>query len=217
MTTSLNTSVTFGACVALAGAMAVASPATVMAQPGQPAGPNVRVVNTPDQPVPVSLGVPVEVIASAPIPVALSAPVTIDTSAPLPVTVIGAGAPQPIQISLFQPSTNPPLPNNNRFRVPDGKRLVIEYVSCFGADADDFIVALVVRTRLAGVDALHLCPFEVRVNSGRPGTGMSYAGAQPMRAYADPGTDVVIDFSQSPAAAFPVFSAVLSGHLVDVP
>jgi hypothetical protein len=28
---------------------------------------------------------------------------------------------------------------------------------------------------------------------------------------------VVIDFSQSPAAAFPVFSAVLSGYLIDVP
>jgi serine/threonine protein kinase len=120
-------------------------------------------------------------------------------------------------LTPYNPSTNPPLPDNNKYRVPDGKRLVIEYVSCFGLDADDFIVALFVKTRLDGVDSFHLCPFEVRVNSGRPGTGMSYAGAQPMLAYADPGTDVVIGFSQSPAAAFPVFSAVLSGYLIDVP
>jgi hypothetical protein len=204
-------------CLSLAAAVVLAAPGDTRAQPGPPPGLSVRVVNTPAEPVPVTTNAPVEVIASAPLPVALSAPVSIDTTTPLPVSIVGPGAPQPIQISLFQPSTNPPLPDNNKYRVPDGKRLVIEYVSCFGLDADDFIVALFVKTRLDGLDSFHLCPFEVRVNSGRPGTGMSYAGAQPMRAYADPGTDVVIGFSQSPAAAFPVFSAVLSGYLIDVP
>lgn len=153
-------------------------------------------------------------IASAPIPVALSAPVTIDTTTPLPVTVIGA-APQPIQINFFQPTAN--LPQSNRFRVPDGKRLVLEEVSCSAADSDDFLLGLTVRTRVGFVESSHLCPFDVRVNAGRPGTAMSYAGAQPMRVYADAGIEVVVDFAGSPAAPVPIFSAVLSGYLVDVP
>lgn len=214
MSTLMNPT-TFGFCVALAGTIVLASPGDALAQQGQPAGPNVRVVNTPDQPVPVALGAPVEILTSAPLPVSLGGPVTIDTSAPLPVTVIGAAAPQPIQISLFQPSTN--FPDINRFRVPAGKRLVIEDVSCSAVDADDVLLGLGVRTRVNGVEVLHLCPFDVRVNTGRPGTTMSYAGARPMHAYADPETDVVVSFAGVPAATFPIFSAVLSGHLVDVP
>lgn len=35
--------------------------------------------------------------------------------------------------------------------------------------------------------------------------------------YADPGTDVVVDVAGIPAATFPIFSAALSGSLIDVP
>lgn len=206
---------TLGAAVALACTIALASPGEGLAQQGPPAGLRVHVVNSPDQPVPVALGAPVEIVTSAPLPVSLGAPVTIDTSAPLPVTVVGAGAPQPIQITFFQPTST--FPDNNRFRVPAGKRLVIEDVSCSATDADDFLLGLGVRTRVGVVEAVHLCPFDVRVNAGRPGTAMTYAGARVMRVHADPGTDVVVDFAGLPAATFPIFSATLSGHLVDVP
>jgi hypothetical protein len=163
----------------------------------------------------VSLGAPVEVITSAPLPVALSAPVAIDTSTPLPVAVVGAAAPQPIQITLFQPTAS--NLTINRFPVPAGKRLVIEYASCSAADADDFLIGLSVKTRVGIVETNHLCPFDVRVNAGRPGTAMTYGGARTMRVYADPGTEVVVDFAGTPAAPSPIFSAVLSGYLVDVP
>ncbi|WP_291983430.1 hypothetical protein [Luteitalea sp.] len=185
------------------------------AQSGPPAGLSVRVVNAPTAPVPVVLGAPVVIDGSAPVPVSLGTPVTIDTSVPLPVSVVGDSAPQPIQIVLFQPTSN--LPDNNRFRVPTGKRLVIEYASCSAGDADDVLLGLAVRTRVNGAETPHSCPFDVRVNVGRPGPGMAYRGARLMRVYADPGTDVVVGFDGIPAASFPFFSAVLSGHLVDVP
>lgn len=204
-----------GACAALVGVLVLGAPRIAHAQEGRPAGPDVRVVNTPAQPVPVALGAPVAIDTSSPLPVVVPGPVTIDTTTPLQVAVVQTGGPQPIQITLFQPSqTNPDI---NRFRVPAGKRLVIEDVSCSAVDADDFLIGLGVRTRVGSVEAFHLCPFAVRVNVGRPGTTMSYSGARAMRAYADPGTDVVVNFAGTPAATFPIFSAVLSGHLVDVP
>jgi hypothetical protein len=101
--------------------------------------------------------------------------------------------------------------------VPAGKRLVIVDVSCDAVDADDYLLGIAVRTRVGTVEARHLCPFEVRVNTGRPGPTMSYAGARPVHAYADPGTEVVASFAGTTAATFPLFSATLSGHLVDVP
>lgn len=201
--------------VVLAGTIALTSTGQVFAQPGQPAGPNVRVVNSPDQPVPVVLGAPVVIDGSSPLPVSIGDPVRIDTSTPLAVSLVGGGVPQPIQITLFQPT--PSLPDNNRFRVPAGKRLVIEYASCSAGDADDVLLGLAVGTRVGIDETGHLCPFDVRVNTGRPGTAMSYGGARPMRVYADPGTDVVVRFAGDPAASFPFFTAVLSGHLIDVP
>lgn len=211
----MNRQMVNGASVALAGCVALAAPWSALAQQGQPAGPDVRVINTPAQPVPVAVGGAVEIVTGSALPVALNGPVTIDTTTPLPVSLVGTQVPQPIQITLFQPSQT--FPDVNRFRVPAGKRLVIEDVSCNAADSDDFLLGLAVKTRVGTVDSFHLCAFDVRVNVGRPGTGMAYGGARPMRAYADPGTDVVVVFEGFPAATFPIFTAVLSGHLVDVP
>lgn len=192
----------------LVAALVFAVPPCVHAQ-GRPPGPDVRVVNLPSEPVPV------EVVTSAPLPVVIDGAVTIDTASPLPVTVVPTGGPQPFQVTLFQASQA--FPGVDRFRVPSGKRLVIEDVSCDGVDADDYLLGIAVKTRAGIVDARHLCPFEVRVNTGRPGTTMSYAGARRVRAYADPGTEVVASFAGTTVAAFPLFSATLSGHLVDVP
>lgn len=182
---------------------------------GRPPGPDVRVVNEPSEPVPVALGAPVEVVSSAPLPVAVDGAVTIDTTTPIAVTVVPTGGPQPFQVTLFQASQA--FPGVDRFRVPTGKRLVIEDVSCDGVDADDLLLGIALKTRVGGVEARHLCPFEVRVNTGRPGTAMSYAGARRVQAYADAGSEVVASFAGTPAATFPLFSATLSGHLVDVP
>jgi hypothetical protein len=205
-----------GASLALIGVIVLAAPGIAHAQKGRPAGPDVRVVNTPSEPVPVALGAPVAIDTSSPLPVVVGGPVTIDTTTPIPVAVVETGAgPQPIQITLFQPSQN--NPGINRFRVPAGKRLVIEDVSCDAVDADDLLIGIAVRTRVGAVESSHLCTFTVRVNVGRPGTAMALAGARAMRAYADPGTDVVASVAVTPAAAFPIFSAVLSGYLVDVP
>lgn len=199
---------------ALVGVLVLAVPGRALAQQGRPPGPDVRVVNQASEPVPVALGAPIEVVTRAPLPVVIGGAVTIDTTSPLPVTVVPAGEPQPFQITLFQPSQN--APGVNRFRVPSGKRLVIEDVSCDAVDADDFLIGIAVRTRVGTVDASHLCAFEVRVNVGRPGPAMAYAGARRLRAQADPGTEVVVSFAGQTAATFPLFSAVLSGHLVDV-
>ena len=206
--------VTGRAGLGLVAALVFAVPLCVHAQ-GRPPGPDVRVVNLPSEPVPVALGAPVEVVTSAPLPVVIDGAVTIDTASPLPVTVVPTGGPQPFQVTLFQATQA--FPGVDRFRVPSGKRLVIEDVSCDGVGADDYLLGIAVKTRAGVVDARHLCPFEVRVNTGRPGTTMSYAGARRVRAYADPGTEVVASFAGTTVAAFPLFSATLSGHLVDVP
>lgn len=174
-------------------ALALAAAPAAFAQGTSPAGPDVRVVNPPSQPVPVRLG----------------GPVVVTTTAPLPVTVAGAAAPQPFQFTYH--SANPLT--NQGFTVPAGKRLVIEHLSCDGSDTSDSLLAVQVRTRVGIETTPHLCPFTVRAHMGR----MVYAGALPVRLYADGGTQVsfeILGFGTSPSRlAF----AGISGYLVDQP
>ncbi len=204
MTHSHHRHLIVGAGVALVCTVALTAPAEVRAQAGQPAGPNVRVVNTPNNPIPVTLGGPVAIHTSEPLPV------SVVTTAPLPVTVVGASAPQPFQVSFFIPNGTGSAP---RFVVPDGKRFVIEDASCAGTDANDTLLGLSISTTVAGANKVHLCTFDVRVNLGL----MSYRGARPMRIYADPGTTVTVNFDGLGVGAGALLSATLSGQLVDVP
>ncbi|MCW5612098.1 MAG: hypothetical protein KIS83_15715 [Rubrivivax sp.] len=152
-----------------------------------------RVVNTPSQPVPVSVG----------------GPVVVTTAAPLPVTVAGTPAPQPFQFTYH--SANPLT--NQGFTVPAGKRLVIEHISCSGSDTSDSLLAVQVHTRVGVETTPHLCPFTVRANMGR----MVYAGSLSTRLYADGGTQVSFEFLGFGASSSKLAFAALSGHLVDVP
>ena len=204
MTHSHHRHLILGACVALVGTVTLATPSEVRAQAGLPAGPNVRVVNTPDTPIPVTLGGPVAIDTSAPLPV------SVVTTAPLPVTVVGASAPQPFHVSFFIPNGTGAPP---RFVVPAGKRFVVEDASCAGTDANDTLLGLSISTTVAGANTVHLCPFDVRVNLGI----MSYRGARPMRIYADPGTTVTVNFDGQGVGPGALLSATLSGQLVDVP
>lgn len=186
----------------LTGAVMLAAPTPVaQAQGGRPAGPDVRVVNTSDQPVPVS-------VQGA---VALSAPVVIDAAAPLPVMVVGGAVPQPVQLLFSAPDASTVAAP---YTVPAGKRLVIEQVSCAGAAGDDTLLGVTVTTVVGGTQGFHTCAFDVRVNLGRPGTATSYRGARMTRFYADAGTQVRASFDGGGGA---FFSLTVSGVLVDVP
>lgn len=177
---------------ALLAAALAALPAAV-AQPSSPRGPDVRVVNPPSQPVPVSLG----------------APIVVTTTAPLPVTVAGTPAPQPFQFTYH--SANPQT--NQGFTVPAGKRLVIEHVSCTGSDTSDSLLAVQISTRVGVETTPHLCPFTVRADMGR----RVYAGSLSTRLYADGGTQVSFEILGFGASASKLAFAGVSGHLVDAP
>ena len=70
-----------GAYLALVGTLAMLSPKSATGQKGGPPGPDVRVINLPTEPVPVTLrGV-----------------AQIETSTPLPVRDVDAAARQPVQ------------------------------------------------------------------------------------------------------------------------
>src|SRR5262245_32645813 len=91
---------------AIMAASALAGPA--QAQKDNPPGHDVRVINKPSEPVPVTQ----------------QGAIKIDTSTPLPVRDVDRSAQEPVHI-LLQIEPN----KASEYAVPAGKRLVIEHVS----------------------------------------------------------------------------------------
>src|SRR5437762_3252684 len=104
------------AYLALTGVLAISTARPGHTQAGHPPGPDVRVVNTTTEPVPVTLQSP------NPVPVRLQGSATIDTTNPIPVRDVDRHPQEPVQFSLFMPGPG------GSYTVPAGKRLVIEYV-----------------------------------------------------------------------------------------
>lgn len=111
--------IALGAYLALIGTLAVTTARPAYTQGNGRGGPDVRVVNTPAEPVPVTL----------------QGAAQIDTSTPLPVREVDNPNRVPFQIELTR--------EESEFEVPAGKRLVIEHVSGeYNTDAPRSFVSL---------------------------------------------------------------------------
>ena len=106
------------------------------------------------------------------------------------------------------------LGGGESFQVPDGYRLVIEFVSGQAFTRVGNIASVTVFTTVGEETAKHRLVLHPQGPAG--GFGESYTAAQAMRVYADPGTTVTLHVNRSLGGDGSV-SAALSGHLERVP
>jgi hypothetical protein len=200
-----TTILALGAYAALVAAIAATTQRPAYTQgAGKPAGPDVRVVNTQLEPVPVSLQGATKIDTSTPIPVSVQGPATINTSGPLPVRDIDRQPQEPVQFSLFYPT------GIGTYTVPAGKWLVIEFVTgSFAINPSDTVAdAQVFLTCSPGVT--HVFPGTVtHYVTGSP-VPSGFAFSEQCRIYAKSGA--TIKFSGGD-----LLSATVSGYLVDAP
>jgi hypothetical protein len=179
---------TSGATIAAA-SMSVAALAAGSSPAGQPQGPDVRVVNKPNEPVRVSL----------------QGSAQIDTSSPIPVRDVDRLAREPVQFALF-------VPGPNSFTVPNGKRLVIEFVSgSFAITGSSGALAGVTLSLSPGSLSHVFAGTPVSYNDGEAG-GLAFAFSQACLMHAAAGESVSVHGSQG--VLFLSLSA--SGYLEDV-
>jgi hypothetical protein len=98
------------------------------------------------------------------------------------------------------------------FPVPEGKRLVIEFVSAQGATSDDGYYIPHIWAITGGVQGDYFVPVTTITI---PPTNI-YVGSQPMRVYADPGTTVTLSIEfLSPTRSLDSM-VTISGYLEDM-
>ena len=110
--------------------------------------------------------------------------------------------------------------------VPSGKRLVIEHVSCRvrsleasapGSAQPRFETSAALVTKANGVPAEH----ELIVNRADVGVASFNVVSQPIRVYADPGSQVFVQvdgrFQENAGSLLEITHLTVSGHLIDVP
>ena len=105
---------------------------------GLPAGRDVRVINTPTEPVPVTLNGTgtvkgdVNVLNTPDVKVVNSPTVKVDTTQPLRVVDAAAVAREPFQTSVeLRPNFAGDRHGITTFHIPTGKRMVIEHISAW--------------------------------------------------------------------------------------
>ena len=197
-----NALIAFGSLSLLIGAIALVTPRPTQGQAGDPVGPTkpVNVVNTSSEPVPVTGTINVGNFGSSPLPVR-----DVDNGRqPFHVT-------DTILIAIGEDNDSKTV-----FTVPAGKRLIIETITARavleGVDTPNIIDVL---TTVGNKLAFH----ELLVTKqGQTLTGGSaFVGTHYVRAYADPGTDVVFRFSRSDITKDGAAAVTISGYFVDVP
>jgi hypothetical protein len=100
--------------------------------------------------------------------------------------------------------------------VPAGKRGVIEHVSCIISldPSNNFVRIQVDVTTNGNVNSHQFLPSHVGPSIG----GLeNWAFSQPVRLYADPGTDVELRVSRRLASSSGGVECYVSGHYVDLP
>jgi hypothetical protein len=153
-------------------------------------GPDVRVVNT----------------QSEPLPVAIQGTAQIDTSTPIPVKDVDHQPRQVAQFTLF-------VPGPDTYTVPAGKQLVIEFVSgslkVNSSDPNVFGEALLTGSGASGFTHV----FAATVTSYENGVPAPsrFAFTQACRIYASAGSQVQLH------GGFILGSINVSGYLVDAP
>jgi hypothetical protein len=98
--------------------------------------------------------------------------------------------------------------------VPAGKRLVIEYVTVNGFFEVGSAMVALITTTVGGITAQHQL---VVTQQGVLAGSLVFAAAQPLRLYADPGTNVLGIVSRDPITAGGGAGMTISGYYVDLP
>jgi hypothetical protein len=154
-------------------------------------GPDVRVVNTQSEPVPVTL----------------QGTARIDTSTPIPVKDLDHHPRQFVQFTLFAPGSGP-------YAVPAGKLLVIEFVSgSFATKSSDptSIGEALLRVRTGASDFSHVFAGTVTEYDNGVPSPFRFAFSQVCRIYAGAGSEVSL------RGGFALGAINVSGYLVDAP
>lgn len=224
-----NSLVAFGGLSLLIGAIALVTPRPTQGQGGDTVGPTkpVKVVNTPAEPVPVTGSITgsvnvvntpavnaqqsgewnVGIVGTPTVGLSPSAnTVKIDPSSALPVN---NSANQPFQsLRVFQ-IANGEREGFSSFSGPNGKQLVIEYVSAIQTVPTDDVTFYRIQTTAGGNSVTHYMP-PVTVGGER-------MLGQQVKLYADPGTEVSVSAFRRSVGGLVTVNLIISGHLVDVP
>jgi len=136
---------------------------------------------------------------------------------PLPVKEVANPAFQPFQaqgaaIVEFTESSK----SFTLVTVPPGKRLVIEYAEAGGFFADGTKMSAVITTTVGGITIQHQL---VMIEQGILSGSLTFAAAQPMRLYADPGTSVIgiVSRGEDHPPGGGGWGVTISGYFVDIP
>lgn len=199
------------------------APVIASAAPSVP----VQVVNAPDRPVPVAVqGAVTGTVSIAGTPsVAVQGvtPVAVTNTTATPAGVRSADEPgrgaRPFHVQVFgvpyDCSSSPPLA---ALTVPAGSVLVLEFVTVAGRGGTGAFVSGAVITTVAGVTASHQLG---TVITGTPVTSPNattpFVMTQPLRLYADPGTEVKLAGCIFGLIDVPVATVTLSGYLLELP
>lgn len=187
---------------------------------------NVLVVNTAQQPVPVTGSATVTGTVNLATGTAVGIngtvgldsqnnTVKIDSSSPVPVRDADNPARQPFQTELDFFEADGSYGATQSFTVPANKRLVIEYVSADSGVPVGELTRIGISTEINGQYQGH---HVVANRLGAVGNGDDeFVAGQPMTVYADPGTDVFVGFSRNNAVGFANCFVTISGHFVDIP
>jgi hypothetical protein len=138
------------------------------------------------------------------------------SSAPVPVVNIN-DAQQPIQkwLGTLQPP-NTTVSQLNLLTVPQGKRLVIEFVSVHGVVPQGQRISNCKLTTITGNEIFNMYPVMTQLPDFVFGDA-AFGATQTVKLYADQNTVVRVSFNRSGATGTGSVEASISGYLVDMP
>ena len=143
--------------------------------------------------------------------------VTVGNSSASPIPVFNVDNPvsQPVAADIELPlNAGEVFKRFTLFTVPAGKRLVIEYASYWASVGAGDLPFIQIMAAVGGPTIFYAVPVS---KVGAQGGGDFFSGAQNLRVYANPGTDVTIQFDRNLSATPATGRMAFSGYLVDVP
>jgi hypothetical protein len=145
--------------------------------------------------------------------------VTNTASNPVPTRDVDNPAQQPFQQDSVLSTPDGLLGADDTFTVPDGKRLVIEFVSFQGSwPAGQATTRLFIGVCNSGGGTCQTRFFFAAISQGPDFGGAAlFTASSPTRLYADPGTEVTVSVRRNAATGEGLANVALSGYLVNVP
>lgn len=178
----------------------------VLAAP-TPSTQNVKVVNTAAEPVPVAVtGTPTVQVGNT-------------NANPVPIRNVDNPAQQPFRATLKVSfaANDPGSEPQNSLVVPQGKRLVIKYLSVYiDIPPDQYLSGDVAEIINNGTQALPISWFVLNRQVGVAGQDSIFTAAQPVEIYLDPGTEFWAEFFRNSSAGSGFGRVIVSGYLVNV-